>query len=133
MLAVGYNLDVGSGVNTPLQTINQVVHILREVIRILAGSFLPPTPARVFERIDIRSKKVNARSGKIVESSGFRADNGGYLFDKGIVEGGPQKNRLRKGGSRAKIATRRKSDPRARCDAVLLSFISEIHSFDVKK
>src|SRR2546430_3085171 len=79
--------------------------------RILPVGFLPASPARIAEDIDVGGPEIQslhdvapARTySLVVLGSGFRADHHGHLVDQRSIKGCGQSNWLRKHGSCSSI------------------------------
>lgn len=102
VLAVRDDLVV-CGVDTTLEALDEVEHILRGVEGVLARRFLATTPARVSEWVDVRSEEVQACAFDVVESASFGTDDIGDSFDEWVVEGGSHQDGLREGCGKAEV------------------------------
>lgn len=127
MLADCCNLQVRLVVGGSLKPSDELIHVLRDVKRVFGGRFLPPSPAGIFEWVDIGRENVQACATKVIERAELCTDYSGYIVDQGIVECGRREDWGREGRCIAKIEARcSKADAGAACNAVLCGFESEV-------
>lgn len=127
MLADCCNLQVRLVVGGALKPSDELIHVLRDVKRVFGGRFLPPSPAGIFEWVDIGRENVQACATKVIERAELCTDYSGYIVDQGIVECGRREDWGREGRCIAEVEARcSKGDAGTACNAVLCDFTSEV-------
>jgi len=86
VLAVSNNFVVGLGINSSLQTLDEVENVLGNVEWVFSWRFLPTTPSWIFEGIDVGGEKIDTSPTKVVEGACFSTDNGRDVFDELVIK-----------------------------------------------